>query len=320
MAAAELGLSCPRGGDFYICAGNTTEFFGCCTSNPCANGTGKCPTKDRRISSFNPDRYANIPAQSCDDARPSSEIFYTCKNSISFIGCCASNPCKESDGLCPIDNLLPATLSKDASSRAVFLPNGASSTPSASSTPDSGSSGGGLGTGAIVGIAIGAAVAVAIVIAIIWRCGWHARKRNERREPTWEPTPHSAHPEMGFVAPPHSPSPFDPSQSPAPYDPARASYATTAVPSLYGHASPPHSPYYPAKLAPSPVIDDRHLSTYTDTSVSSLSTHNPRHLSMYSDAGPNLHPVSELDGVGHHPSAPSAPLAELGDGTPANKS
>lgn len=224
MAVASLGLSCPKGGDFYICEGSKVEFLGCCATNPCADGSGKCPTKDRRISSFNPDRYANIPAQGCDDARPPSEIFWTCTNDISFIGCCATNPCQEPDGLCPQSNLISATLSSNASSRAVFLPDeSVTPTPSASASstatpaPSGSSSGGGsggLGTGAIVGIAIGAAVAVGIIVAIIWRCGWHARKRNERREPpAWEPSaaqsPHpSQHPEMGYV--PHSPSPYDP--------------------------------------------------------------------------------------------------------------
>lgn len=61
-------------------------------------------------------------------------------------------------------------------------------------------------------------------------------------------------------------------------------------------------------------VDERHLSTYTDSNVSSLSGHNPRHLSQYSAVGTaDLHPVSELDGM-EQPAA----RAELGDGTPAS--
>ncbi|EXF85982.1 hypothetical protein CFIO01_05917 [Colletotrichum fioriniae PJ7] len=320
MAVASLGLSCPKGGDFYICEESKVEFLGCCATNPCADGSGKCPTKDRRISSFNPDRYANIPAQGCDDARPPSEIFWTCTNDISFIGCCATNPCQEPDGLCPQTNLISATLSSNASSRAVFLPDeSVTPTPSASASstatpaPSGSSSGGGsggLGTGAIVGIAIGAAVAVGIIVAIIWRCGWHARKRNERREPpAWEPSaaqsPHpSQHPEMGYV--PHSPNP---------YDSAHASYATTAVPESYASSSPPpHSPYYSMKHPSSPMsMDPRHMSTYSDSNVSSLSSHptGPRHLPSYSALRSDLHPVSELDSTERE-----MPRAELGDGTP----
>ncbi|KAK2000811.1 hypothetical protein LX36DRAFT_653971 [Colletotrichum falcatum] len=308
--SSSLGLSCPRGGDFYVCEGNRTEFLGCCASNPCADGSGKCPTKDLRISSFNPDKYANIPPQGCDDPRPASQLFYTCVNSISFIGCCAKNPCQEPDGLCPSDHLIATTLSSDAANRTIFAPeSSSSSSPSSTPAPDA-SSGGGLATGAIAGIAVGAAVLVAVVVAVVWRCGWHARKRNERREPAWEPAVQSAHPshhpDMGFAP-----------QSPALYDPARAShisYATTAAANYsYPSTSPPHSPYFPLKHPGTPSADDRHLSTYTDSNVSSLSGQTPRHPSQYSTAGLGLHPVSELDGVEQQ-----APMAELGDGTPAS--
>ncbi|KAK6209937.1 hypothetical protein QIS74_11521 [Colletotrichum tabaci] len=313
--SSSLGLSCPRGGDFYVCEGNTTEFLGCCASNPCADGSGKCPTKDLRISSFNPDKYANIPPQGCDDPRPANLFFYTCTNNVPFIGCCAKNPCQEADGLCPTDHLIGTTLSPDAVNRTIFTSSASSS--SSSSTPGSGTSSGGdgrLATGAIVGIAIGAAVVVAIVIAVIWRCGWHARKRNERREPAWEPAAQSAHPSNH---PHHHPEMGYTPQSPALYDPARAShisYATTAAGNSYPSTSPPHSPYFPVKHPGSPMsVDERHLSTYTDSNVSSLSGHNPRHLSQYSAVGAaDLHPVSELDGM-EQPAA----RAELGDGTPA---
>ncbi|KZL80601.1 hypothetical protein CI238_10454 [Colletotrichum incanum] len=303
--SSSLGLSCPRGGDFYICEGNTTEFLGCCASNPCADGSGRCPTKDLRISSFNPDKYANIPPQGCDDPRPASQFFYTCTNNVPFIGCCAKNPCQEPDGLCPTDHLIGTTLSSDAVNRTIFT-----QSSSSSARPSNNSSDSGLATGAIVGIAIGAAVAVGIIVAVIWRCGWHARKRNERQEPAWEPAAQSAHPshhpEMGYAP-----------QSPALYDPARAShisYATTVAPNSYPSTSPPHSPYFPVKHPGSPMtVDERHLSTYTDSNVSSLSGHNPRHLSQYSGVGVDLHPVSELDGMEQQ-----APMAELGDGAPAN--
>ncbi|KAF4913783.1 hypothetical protein CGCF415_v002767 [Colletotrichum fructicola] len=328
-------LSCPRGGKFYVCTGSAKEFLGCCTSNPCANG-GECPADDRKVSSFSLDVYPNIQEQSCDDPRPAKEIWWTCKNehtnTFPFIGCCATNPCNETDGLCPIDNLIPATLSKDSSARAFFVASeDASPTPSASasatSTPESGS-GGGLATGAIVGIAIGAAVAVGVIIAIVWRCGWHARKRNERREPNWEPASPGRHPEMGFASSPHSPSPYDPSRSPRPYDPARSSFATTTVQGSYASTSPPHSPYYGLKHA-SPVIDNQRMSTYADSNVSSMTSHTPhaRHINPSAVGVPELHTVSELDGVEHYPPVvpppppqePKAPLAELGDGMPTSK-
>lgn len=217
-------LSCPRGGTFYICIDSATEFIGCCNSDPCVNG-GKCPARDLVLSSFSLDVYPDIKQQDCDVAAGSND-WYTCKNegkgTFPFIGCCASNPCEEGDGLCPKDNLVPAKLSKDAPARAFFEKRASSATPSpsASSAPESGS-GGGLGTGAIAGIAVGAAVALGLLIAVIWRCGWHARKRNERRRPKWDAAAQAGHPEMGFASTPQSPSAHEPSRSPAPYDPAR---------------------------------------------------------------------------------------------------
>ncbi|KAF9875342.1 hypothetical protein CkaCkLH20_07162 [Colletotrichum karsti] len=316
-------LSCPKGGNFYICAGNATEFIGCCNSNPCTNG-GKCPSKDLVVSSFSLDVYSAIKQQDCDVAAGKND-WYTCKNegtnSFPFIGCCASNPCEEPDGLCPKNNLVPAKLSSDPVNRAFFAEKVSSTTPSPSASSTPGSSGGGLATGAIVGIAIGAAVAVGLIIAVIWRCGWHARKRNERRQPKWEAATQAGHPEMGFASTPQSPSPYEPSRSPIPYDPARESYATTAVPGSYASSSPPHSPYYPMKHMQSPPMDDHRMSTYTDSNVSSMTGHGYAKHPLYAGPPPELHPVSELDGVEHphpKPTAPPAPLAELGDGTPAN--
>ncbi|KAH8878542.1 hypothetical protein GQ53DRAFT_756633, partial [Thozetella sp. PMI_491] len=213
---SQLGITCPQGGNFYVCTGNKTEFIGCCKSNPCADGSGTCPTADLTAASFDESRYANIPAQDCQDARGAS-VWFTCKfNDPPFLGCCASDPCQA--GKCAQDNLIAAKLSSNPTNRLVF-------DPSATSTPSAGSdtSGHRLSTGAIVGIAVGGAVLViAIVALIMYRCGWLARNRRED----------NAH--MDQLQPT--------GYAPVTTDPYRASYQTTLasgtiVPSSY-HGSP----------------------------------------------------------------------------------
>ncbi|KAL2752954.1 hypothetical protein ACRALDRAFT_2055351 [Sodiomyces alcalophilus JCM 7366] len=196
-----LGLTCPEGGDFYICPGKATEFIGCCTSDPCTDSAdGHCPTRDLRPASFDPDRYANIPAQSCDDAR-SHRVWWTCRDDDpTFLGCCATNPC---GGGCPRDHLIQAVLSEDEDNRLAFVPGEAttsptpttSASPTASPSPSdeaSGSSGSpGLPTGAIVGIAIGGALAVVILAILVWKFCWKARRRGKDSD-------QSLHTESGF--------------------------------------------------------------------------------------------------------------------------
>lgn len=184
-----LGLICPEGGDFYICAGRAAEFIGCCASNPCTDSAGgHCPIRNLRPASFDPDRYANIPAQSCDDAR-GHRVWWTCRdNDPAFLGCCATNPC--GDG-CPSDHLISAILSQDEDNRLAFVPeDGAtssatttSSLPTASSGPsDASSSSPGLPTGAIVGIAIGGALALAFVVILVWKYFWRDRRRRSGKD------------------------------------------------------------------------------------------------------------------------------------------
>ncbi|ROW11344.1 hypothetical protein VMCG_01044 [Cytospora schulzeri] len=50
-----LGLSCPNGGEFYVCQNSEIQFLGCCASDPCADGSGSCPKSDLRYSSFDTD-------------------------------------------------------------------------------------------------------------------------------------------------------------------------------------------------------------------------------------------------------------------------
>ncbi|KAK1833456.1 hypothetical protein QBC39DRAFT_46960 [Podospora conica] len=167
---SSLGLSCPTGGAFYICHNNATEFIGCCSSDPCADGSGHCPKNDLRSSSFSGDKYADIPAQECAGDNATAR-WYTCMSTLPpFLGCCSGNPC--ATGACLANELGAARLSPDSAARAAFL---------ALDTPTPAPSGFVLPIGAIVGIAIGGLMFVlALVAVIVYKCGWHARKRKER--------------------------------------------------------------------------------------------------------------------------------------------
>lgn len=304
---ANLGLYCPNKGKFYVCDGKTTEFIGCCMSDPCVND-GKCPDDDLRVSAFSPAKYDEIPNQDCDrtEIKDRASLFYTCMNQKNgtnpFIGCCAENACQAPNGQCPETLLSPAILSRNTTERAAFI------------GPDS-AGGGGLSTGAIVGIAIGSVVAVGILLMVIWRCGWHARKRNERRAPKWESNaPQNTNPEMAFSPTPHSPALYDSRGKflrlvmQVNRLTSTASYMTN-TPQSYS-ATSPVSPYYNAKHPGSPMTpDDRHLSTYTDSNVSSLSGYSPRLPNHhYSNSGMNLHPVSELDSIEQRSVIPAVEL------------
>ncbi|KAI0841615.1 hypothetical protein F5Y06DRAFT_259903 [Hypoxylon sp. FL0890] len=224
VTRSDLGLSCPAKGKFYVCDTAKIRFIGCCTIDPCADGSGNCPQNDLAAASFSSDHYDSIPKQNC--AAPSNDTqWFTCKSSQPFLGCCDINPC-QNDG-CPTSNLLAATLSDDAQDAQVFLTT-SSATPS--STP-SGTSGYTLPLGAILGIALGCAALVAILLAILaYRCGWLARHRKREKGPDgaagnygspgphspgmspWQDGNHSGAPSPGFPSPgfvPYSPSQYN---------------------------------------------------------------------------------------------------------------
>src|SRR4051812_25136386 len=88
-----FGLSCPNGGEFHICENTTREFIGCCTMDPCADGSGLCDKLHLREASFSESSYLVIPPQSCETSG-GADNFYTCKaNNPPFLGCCTINPC-----------------------------------------------------------------------------------------------------------------------------------------------------------------------------------------------------------------------------------
>ncbi|KAB5523895.1 hypothetical protein GE09DRAFT_483272 [Coniochaeta sp. 2T2.1] len=246
-----FGLSCPSGGSFYICQNNKTEFIGCCTIDPCRDGSGSCPQENVRSSSFSADSYDVIAPQDC---AADTGLWYTCKfNKPPFLGCCASNPCQS--GACPTEDLVPAKLSTDPDFRDGFLGTATNSTSASTTTsiPTSGSSniptatplaattGGRLTTGTMVGISVGVVIVVLLLIAgctFVFRRGYHARKRKERGSTT----PFlSSPPEGRFKSPIPSPS-FTPYRDSQAYN----SPGTTlgiGSPSPFSAQSPPTSNY-----------------------------------------------------------------------------
>lgn len=259
-----FGFKCPAGGQFHICLGAKVEFIGCCESDPCADDSGICPPEDMRWSAFNPERYEDLPPQSCNNAEGASN-WYTCKfGSPSFMGCCAGNPCAE-DG-CPRTQLIPATLSKDEEQRRMFLdPEPSQSNPSETSgtipptgsptntngtQPPEGSEEAGLSTGAIAGISVGAAAVALLLFAFLfWRFWWRPRRARDGHGYA-HPSPDSNRESAFLTDPPkyhssqYSPSQFSPAQfSPAQFSPAQFSPA-------HHHPAQHHSTqYHPAPIA-----------------------------------------------------------------------
>lgn len=110
-----LGLTCPSGGDFYVC-GNTTRFLGCCTSDSCTEDA-ICPQADLRYSSFNASFYPQILPQACMEHDAAS--WYACDLEVPFLGCCALDPCTPKG--CLDGDLRAARLSDNASNAEIFI-------------------------------------------------------------------------------------------------------------------------------------------------------------------------------------------------------
>lgn len=169
-----FGLSCPNGGDFHICENTKREFIGCCTEDPCADGSGLCEKANLRAASFSESSYLDIQPQSCDSTG-GDDHFYTCTaNDPPFIGCCTINPCVNKT--CPSANLRAAVLSSDHDDRASFL---SPSSGKSSVAQKTGSNG--LSSGAIAGIVI-SLVALLILVAgfVLWkRYNWNPLKSSK---------------------------------------------------------------------------------------------------------------------------------------------
>lgn len=180
-----FGLTCPNGGDFYVCQDSDIQFLGCCASDPCADGSGSCSQDDLRYSSFDADKYQSISAQACSG----DGAWYTCASlDTPYLGCCSSNACSNETG-CAHKHMVPAVLSSIKQDAAIF------ETTSATS----GSSG--LSKGAIAGISI---ACVLFVIASVVALFFFARRRrhlgNGKEKEEGEVVEVSELPSPGFMA------------------------------------------------------------------------------------------------------------------------
>lgn len=175
-----FGLSCPNGGDFHICENTKREFIGCCTTDPCSDGSGLCENANLRAASFSESSYLDIPPQSCDSTGGDNH-FYTCTaNDPPFIGCCTINPCVNMT--CPSANLRSAVLSSDHDDRASFLsPSSSSSGAKSSGSAKPGSNG--LSSGAVAGIVVGVVVLLILIGAfVLWRrYNWNPLKSSKSK-------------------------------------------------------------------------------------------------------------------------------------------
>ncbi|KAK2672393.1 hypothetical protein RAB80_012472 [Fusarium oxysporum f. sp. vasinfectum] len=118
----ELGLTCPYGGIFYICADDPDRFIGCCTINPCGARKGLCPDQNLRSASFNATLQHEFLPQACINDNVDVS-WYTCAgNALPFLGCCAVDPCLR--GVCPQGDLRAAKLSDKAKNAQEFLDGG----------------------------------------------------------------------------------------------------------------------------------------------------------------------------------------------------
>ena len=168
--ASDLGLSCPRGGEWYICQGTKIEFVGCCTIDPCADGSGECAEANLLPASFSMNQYSKIPSLGCaPSTKPGYKqpLWWTCIAPVPpFMGCCHSNPC--TDG-CPEGNLSAARLPYEPSTREMFLTNA-----NANVEPEKSSK---LSSGAIAGIVVGA---IAVIVALIGAY-WFLRRKKQKK-------------------------------------------------------------------------------------------------------------------------------------------
>ncbi|CAF3622821.1 unnamed protein product [Fusarium graminearum] len=91
------GFKCARGSKFYICENSWAEFFGCCTSDPCADGIGVCPPDNVKALTFDAEKASEMPWQDC--LTSSTSMFQVCAYvDPPFLGCCASPACEKRCG------------------------------------------------------------------------------------------------------------------------------------------------------------------------------------------------------------------------------
>ncbi|KAI1020376.1 hypothetical protein LB503_006259 [Fusarium chuoi] len=138
-AVKDLGLTCPYGGIFYICADDPDRFIGCCTINPCGARKGLCPDQSLRSASFNATLQHEFLPQACINDNVDVSWYACVGEELPFLGCCAVDPCLR--GVCPQRGLRAAKLSDKAKHAQEFLDGDPEYMPRpTSSALDSGSS------------------------------------------------------------------------------------------------------------------------------------------------------------------------------------
>ncbi|KAF4469181.1 hypothetical protein FALBO_3929 [Fusarium albosuccineum] len=321
------GLSCPDSGKFYICEDDETQFVGCCLSDPCGNNNGTCPDGDLRATTFDKDKYEDLPTQDCDNSQ-GIDNYYTCKfNSPPFFGCCSQNACAE--GECPRNRLVPAKLSKNANLREDFLnprvestsaSGSAASTTATSSSTATAAAGSsdddaGLSTGATAGIAVGASVGGLLLLALLaWLFWWKPRQKKNGEQfqsvPRGPPMTQDQYGQDHYQHPqPDTPGAFTtqptfPAQSPmSNYQP---SFASTPVVGQHYPSGVSSMDQYKG-YSPQTAQFERPQSYGHFSENGSVQPHSPG-LPTYNQSygNPQMMPVQEMDGtttVAHEMSA-----------------
>lgn len=209
-ADLDLGLSCPQGGRFWICANMPTRFLGCCRSNPCGTSLGACPDDDLEPAAWGADAAGKVPDQLCAGGNNNNDnnnsgngsgngsrgSWYACNGTrTAFLGCCVEDACKS--GTCKRESLRAARLRDDAESMDVFLSHGnasvvfpTTSTAATSSaaatvtvTAPSRESGGGLGLSQHGHVVLTSSlIALTAVMALVAAgiCAWTWTRRRGR--------------------------------------------------------------------------------------------------------------------------------------------
>ncbi|SPN99702.1 uncharacterized protein DNG_02553 [Cephalotrichum gorgonifer] len=102
--AIALGLFCPEESTLYVCSDSAVPFVGCCTTDPCKDGSGICPDDNLVPASFELDvLFDNVSPQECLGGE-----WYACPDlDTPFAGCCSEDACQDR---CPADSLRAAVI------------------------------------------------------------------------------------------------------------------------------------------------------------------------------------------------------------------
>jgi len=191
-------MTCPDGGQFFICTNIVPGgFVGCCnTANACTKqgcGSASLEPAGWDLTALNGTIWNQLSDQKCDMPK----TFYSCNlTQPSFWGCCNSDPCRN-NGVCPTEDLEPASLGANPFGWNFFTVNNASSQPSGVSTGISMTTGSSnipttsdsavvngitqssTNVGAIAGGVVGGVILLLAIVAGIWLC----RKKRASRQP-----------------------------------------------------------------------------------------------------------------------------------------